>query len=245
MSRRDEPAIVGPVAPSIFRSSPPFEHAHRCQSTLRALRGGNRTGLSAWGAREAWLHATLTHPHRDVQVHSGIGLVLAYGCAEETIRRLRETAIRKELEDDRLDRAERCLRLKNGNRIQLFLVDGASPSRLDGYRYDWVWCDGLPIGASLDTAMFHCHGDTAPAWLTFTPIGHPAAVKALRIRMEGDAKKQLAPREAWTQHIIQIPPWACPWRDLESIQQQIASYPRHEVAQRVFAMWENTSKEDE
>jgi len=231
---------------SVIQWSPLFDHARRCQSTLRALRGGNGTGLSTWGAQEAWLYATLSHPYRNIRAQYGRGLVLAFNNNHETIRRLQGFASRENVEHDGLD-FDGCLILKNGNIIQLVHVDRQHPERtshkIAGYDYDWIWADGIPVGSLLKEVMWghdNTHG-MKPVWLTFTPIGDPAAVASLRTRMEGDSRNKIPPCEKWTQHIIQLSPSNCPWRDPHSIQKQIVGCSRDEIAQRIFAMWENTT----
>lgn len=234
-------------------NGPLFRHARRCQSQYRALRGGNHTGLSTWGAQEAWLHASRAHLNRRVPSHgnNGVGLVLSFGSLDAVVPCLRNTALSNMVEQDLLDRSERRIVLNNGCRIQLFSMNEASendyPLELAGYRFDWIWCDGIPDARILSEVMAHSYEDT-PVWITFTPFAPPTSehavksLKALRTRMEGDAKAKLPPREPWTQHVIPLSKWTCPWRSQYSINRQIESTPARDAAQRIYAMWEDTTE---
>lgn len=237
-------------------NGPLFRHARRCQSQYRALRGGNHTGLSTWGAQEAWLHASRAHLNRRVPSHGNNGVGLVLGSLDAVVPCLRKTALPNIVEQDLLDRSERRIVLNNGNWIQFFSISQSGDTDhslelaslvLAGYRFDWIWCDGIPDARILDEVMAHSYEDT-PVWITFTPFAPPTSehavksLKALRTRMEGDAKAKLPPREPWTQHVIPLSKWTCPWRSQYSINRQIETTPARDAAQRIYAMWEDTTE---
>ena len=236
-----------------LRSLLPF---HRSEHARRLVRKPNQIGGTWSAAWEAWAHLTGRHRYRPT-VRAARGLVLVADLTNtypEVSEKLRGTAPM-----DLLDPGCRYIEGKgwytNGKRLirtraghtMIFRSGEGGGLGVESASVGWIWIDEPPTRAKFGGAMSRVAQAMGPAWMTFTPYGRP--VDWLRLHIEGDATRRIAPREVWEQHRPRLAEEDCTTvggrviRSSESIAVQIAGYTRGEINQRVYAEWEGMSED--
>ena len=229
---------------------------HRSNHTRRLVRKPNQIGGTFAAAWESWAHLVGRHRYRpDVRPSRGMVLVADLtNTYPEVSEKLRAVAPM-----DLLDPACRYVEGKgwytNGKRLirsraghtMIFRSGEGGGLGAESASVGWLWIDEPPTKAKFGGALSRVARAMGPAWMTFTPIGRP--VDWLRLHIEGDKARKIAPREEWEQHRPHLTEQDCTTvggviiRSAESIGVQIAGYTRGEINQRVYAEWEGMSED--
>ena len=230
--------------------SPPQERAHRSTARKRFLRWPNQTGKTRWGSAETWCHALGEHPYREVPPAPNIGSILCAdlqnGWAKLCVK-LREVQPPGILADGctydpargYIYKGKRSIGLKNGSLIQAFGSEQPLTA-LAGDTVSWQWIDEPPKLPHWSEMRRSAAAESAPVWVTLTPIGRP--VLWLRDMVEGNPDRALPPSEPdWDVHVGKLDKTHCPHRTQKSIEQQIADTPAEVRAQRIHARWQGVS----
>jgi len=231
-------AAQNPLA--LYRPSPLQRRFHASKHKRRLLRAGTQTGKTLAGAVEAWRHA--------IDCPGSIGLILAanHKAKIEVVGlKMWEVAPRHLLDPSAHYDTVRGwkhdqIRLSNGSLI-LFRSAESQSTAVAGLTADWLWIDEPPPKGLYGEALSRVAVRNGPAWMTFTPIGRPC--EWLRLHIEGDDERGIAPTEEWEQHIIRLTSEDCPHRSPESIRAQTEGYGPWEYAQRVLAEWDGITPE--
>ncbi len=208
-------------------------------------------GKTVAGAAEAWAHATGEHPFRDVPAAPSEGWIVAndldgdWPKISAALRMLEPPgALAEGCHYDPATgyryRSGRMVALANGS-IMRPKSGTQQVLALAGRAIDWLWIDEPPKQGHWGEALARVASNSAPAWLTFTPIGRP--LEWLRTYIHGDPETETPGHPAWQRGeiVIQLTHENAPHRTAASIQAQIDDCDPLEVRQRIYAEWDGVT----
>ena len=236
------------------KCSPKQRAFHSSTHPRHLLRAANQVGKSVAGAGETWAHATGEHPWKEVPRCSLIWVVVAdlENHYPTICRKLREVEPGHALDPAVSYTEEKGYRLRGTRKIKVRRADGGTcliefrsgrgeVTALASGTVDAIWIDEPPQRSHWSEALSRVARSRGPVWATLTPVGRP--VGWLRLHVEGDASKGIAPAEDWEQTVIQLTVKDCPYLTEDDIASQVAGYLPDEVLQRTTGAWEGVTTE--
>lgn len=227
---------------------------HESPHPRRLIRKPNQVGGSYACAWEAWAHLIGRHRWQpDVRPASGLVLVAniedAYPQVCEKLRlteptHLLDPATKYVEGKGYFTNSRRLVRTMAKHRIEYRGGEG-DPMGVESATVGWCWVDEPPKQTHLGAAISRVAVATGPCWMNFTPINRPVAY--LRLRTEGDPRRDVAPLEEWVQFRPKLTQADCTTvggrviRSQASIDIQVAGYDAWERMQRVYGEWEGIS----
>lgn len=227
---------------------------HATQHDRRLVRAPNQVSKSTAGAWEAWAHLVGRHRWRASLAPSS-GWIM---CADldntfpVVCEKLRDTAPNHLLDPATryiegkgyYTNGRRMIRTRLGHTIAFRSGEGSDMAAESG-TVGWLWIDEPPVESKFGGALSRVAVKGGPVWMTFTPINRPVAW--IRLRVEGDPRRGIVPREEWRQFRPQLTEADCTTlhgrviRPAALIARQVAGYGEWERMQRVYGEWEGIS----
>lgn len=167
------------VRPSIYgyKAQPYQEEFHKCDTKIRMLLGGNRSGKTVAGGAEAvmWLSGTSVHsqifptPIRGrcvgTDFENGINRIIL----PEIARWIPPSLLVNGSWEDSYSKGDRTLHLENGSQCE-FLSNDQEVSKHAGTSRHFVWFDEEPDEAIYNENLARLVDTKGRAWVTVTPL---------------------------------------------------------------------------
>ena len=151
---------------------------HRCLSKIRLFSGGNRTGKSVAGCKEADWHFRGIHPYRDVRVPS-VGRIIARagftsGIDQVIVPKLLDWIPKDFIIERKKNQQGILCKLVGANGNIIYLMSGEQEQMsFEGTASDWIWFDEPPHYRTYIAALRGLIDSGGSMWITCTPISEP------------------------------------------------------------------------
>lgn len=226
----------------------PWQRAfHADPARLRAIIAGNQTGKSRAGAAEAWWCATGTHPWRHVPRNEGLGwiCVATWGRPyQQVVRNLMATCPRQLVDWNRTTYVEDDDRFVNHQIVLLdgftirFVPTGGGSTNAAAGTVDWLWIDEPPAASKWGELLKRPSRHQGPIWETCTPWDSTQDLTWLKLELEGEPEKGIAPRAPWSITRAPYLPAYVPWMRPADVYTERSLVPAAESPIRNDGCWE-------